>query len=204
MLVERINAAAEQAKDREVELEAARNEKADILESLQQQQGELQELLDQFEHDESSIEAQIRAAELAARGPVSPPIRFTGRLMRPVAGPITSGFGMRFHPILHRMRMHAGIDFGAPRGTPIHAAAAGVVINAQYMRGFGNVVIIDHGGGIATVYGHCMRLFVSAGQRVARGDHIADVGSTGLATGPHLHFEVHVHGKAVNPIGWVR
>jgi len=203
VLVERINAAAEQAKTHEVELEAARNEKADILENLQQQQGELQELLDQFEHDETSIEAQIRAAQRPITGRNRAPSRFTGRLMRPVNAPITSGFGMRFHPILHVMRIHAGIDFGAPRGTAIHAAAAGVVINAQYMRGFGNVVIIDHGGGIATVYGHCSRLLVSAGQKVAKGEHIADVGSTGLATGPHLHFEVHVHGKAVNPIGWL-
>ncbi|HLK13391.1 MAG TPA: peptidoglycan DD-metalloendopeptidase family protein, partial [Fimbriimonadaceae bacterium] len=203
LLVQRINATVERQKQDEVALEAARNEKADILENLQEQKGELQELLDQFERDESSIEAQIRAAQAASKGKGNLPIRFTGRLGRPVVAPITSGFGMRFHPILHKMRIHAGIDFGAPRGAAIHAAAAGVVINAQYMRGFGNVVIIDHGGGIATVYGHCSRLLVSAGQKVARGEHIADVGSTGLATGPHLHFEVHVHGKAVNPIGWL-
>lgn len=206
MLVARINATVEQQKQHEIDLEAARNEKADILDSLQQQQGELQELLGQFEHDESTIEAQIRAAELAAqsRGHVSLPTHFGGRLSRPVNAPITSGFGMRFHPILHKVRSHNGIDFGAPRGAAIHAAAAGVVINAQYMRGFGNVVIIDHGGGIATVYGHCSSIVVSAGQKVARGEHIANVGSTGLATGPHLHFEVHVHGRPVNPIGWIR
>ena len=203
VLVERINAAAERAKQHEIDLESARNEKADILDNLQQQQGELQELLDQFEHDENSIEAQIRAAQRPTNGYNKAPTRFSGRLSRPLNAPITSGFGMRFHPILHRMRIHAGIDFGAPRGTAIHAAAGGVVINAQYMRGFGNTVIIDHGGGIATVYGHCSRLLVSPGQKVAKGEHIADVGSTGLATGPHLHFEVHVHGHAVDPRRWL-
>ncbi|MHB8637799.1 MAG: murein hydrolase activator EnvC family protein [Fimbriimonadaceae bacterium] len=203
VLVARINAAAEQAKQHEVDLEAARNEKSDILDSLQRQQGALQNLLAQYAHDESSIEAQILAAQRPSPRGGKLPSRFRGRLGRPVNGPITSGFGMRYHPILHIMRIHAGIDFGAPRGTPIHAAAAGVVINAQYMRGFGNVVIIDHGGGIATVYAHCSRLLVSAGERVAKGEHIADVGSTGLATGPHLHFEVHVHGKAVDPRGWL-
>ena len=110
---------------------------------------------------------------------------------------------MRYHPILHITRLHAGCDFGAPIGATIRAVAPGEVIHASYMRGYGNVVIVDHGGGISTVYAHCSRISVSDGQRVTRGQHIANVGSTGLSTGPHLHFEVRVNGRAVNPRGYL-
>ena len=116
---------------------------------------------------------------------------------------MTSGFGMRYHPILHITRMHTGCDFGAPIGTTIHAAAAGIVIHSSYMNGYGNVVIIDHGGGISTVYAHCSRIVVSDGQSIKRGQYIANVGSTGLSTGPHLHFEVRVNGHPVNPLRYL-
>lgn len=202
-LVVRISNLASAQRSQESDLEDQRSEKTDILKDLQSRKRDLLEMLAQFESDERSIQAQILAAERSSSSHGGPPIKFTGRLMRPVSGPITSGFGMRYHPILHIRRIHAGIDFGAPRGTTIHAAGDGVVITAAYMRGFGNTVIIDHGGGIATVYGHCSRLMVTSGQHVHRGDAIAAVGSTGLATGPHLHFEVHVHGRAVNPLGWL-
>jgi murein DD-endopeptidase MepM/ murein hydrolase activator NlpD len=110
-----------------------------------------------------------------------------------------SGFGMRFHPILRIRRMHKGIDFPANSGTSIRAAADGEVIAAQYMSGYGNTVILDHGGGVSTVYAHCSRILVRAGQKVSRGQTIARVGQTGLATGPHLHWEVRVKGRAVDP-----
>ena len=126
---------------------------------------------------------------------------FTGSFLKPAAGEFTSGFGMRFHPILHRQRMHTGLDIGAQQGTPIHAAADGVVITATYSRGYGNMIILDHGGGVSTLYGHCSALFVNAGEKVARGQRIAAVGSTGLSTGPHLHWEVRIGGKPVNPMG---
>jgi murein DD-endopeptidase MepM/ murein hydrolase activator NlpD len=97
--------------------------------------------------------------------------------------------------------MHDGVDIAAPSGTPIHAAADGQVISTSYMRGYGNVVILDHGGGVSTVYAHASRIYCTAGQQVHRGDVIAAVGATGLATGPHCHFEVRIGGHAVNPMG---
>ncbi len=122
-----------------------------------------------------------------------------GKLIRPVHGPITSPFGMRYHPILHRWLMHTGVDFGVPEGTPIHAAGSGTVILSHYVSGYGYCVVIDHGGGISTLYGHCSRLLCHAGEVVKQGQVIALVGATGLATGPNLHFEVRVNGRPVKP-----
>lgn len=122
-----------------------------------------------------------------------------GGFIRPCEGPVTSGFGNRFHPILHRWKMHTGIDFGAPYGAPIRAAAGGTVLFAGYTRGYGNLVVLYHGNGVTTLYGHCSALLVSADQRVSQGQVIARVGATGLATGPHLHFELRHNGVAVHP-----
>lgn len=97
--------------------------------------------------------------------------------------------------------MHTGQDIAAPSGTAIKAAGSGKVITAAYLNGYGNTVVIDHGGGVSTLYGHCSRLFVSVGQTVSQGQKIAAVGSTGYSTGPHLHFEVRINGKPVNPLG---
>ena len=99
--------------------------------------------------------------------------------------------------------MHEGIDLGAAYGTPIAAAAAGTVIYAGWMEGYGNLTVIDHGGGLATAYGHQSRIAVGIGQTVAQGDIIGYVGSTGHSTGPHLHFEVRVNGRAVDPLGYL-
>jgi murein DD-endopeptidase MepM/ murein hydrolase activator NlpD len=110
---------------------------------------------------------------------------------------------MRFHPILRVNRLHTGVDFAAPHGTPIRAAADGIVISASYLRGYGNTVILQHGGNMQTVYAHCSGFSVGAGQTVKRGQVIASVGSTGYSTGPHLHFEVRLNGRPVNPRGWI-
>jgi murein DD-endopeptidase MepM/ murein hydrolase activator NlpD len=123
-----------------------------------------------------------------------------GGFMRPCDGPITSGFGIRYHPILHRRKMHTGVDFGAGYGAPIRAAAGGTVILAHYTSGYGNCVIIDHGNGVTTLYGHCSDILVSRDQVVSQGSVIAHVGATGMATGPHLHFEVRHNGTPVRPL----
>ena len=106
------------------------------------------------------------------------------------------------HPILHYRRMHTGVDIAAPRGTPIRAAAKGMVVYAGWRGGYGKCVIIDHGSGVATLYAHMSRISVSRGQIVNRGAVIGTVGSTGLATGPHLHFEVRKFGRPVNPLSF--
>lgn len=124
-------------------------------------------------------------------------------LRTPVAAAhITSGFGMRMHPILGYSKMHKGVDFGAPTGTPIFAAGAGIIEEIGFREGFGRYIKIRHGGNIETAYGHMSRFSsrLYRGARVKQGDVIAYVGMSGRSTGPHLHFEVHVNGRQVNPL----
>ena len=121
-------------------------------------------------------------------------------VVRPVPGEITSGFGERVHPILGTVRMHAGVDMHADYGAPIAAGAAGEVVWAGWRDGYGNTVIIDHGNQYATLYAHQSVVQVAVGQTVIAGQTVGEVGSTGLATGPHLHFEVRVLGVPVDPV----
>ena len=127
--------------------------------------------------------------------------RQVSAMVWPVAAPITSGFGIRFHPILHFARMHKGIDFGAHYGAPIVAASDGQVTGAGWAGGYGEQVRIAHAGGISTSYSHMSRMVVAPGSLVRQGQLIGYVGSSGLSTGPHLHYEVHRGGVAVNPLG---
>ena len=124
----------------------------------------------------------------------------TGGFMLPLVGRITSSFGLRFHPILGYTRLHAGVDFAAAYGTPIHAVSAGTVVYAGAHGGHGNYVRIDHGGALSTGYAHMSRIAVSPGERVGAGAVIGFVGATGLATGPHLHYEVYEGGRPVDPM----
>jgi len=110
---------------------------------------------------------------------------------------------MRMHPIFHYERMHTGIDIGAPKGANILAANSGTVIMSGWSTGYGNRVVIDHGGSIATLYAHCNKILVYVGQAVDKGQVIAYVGETGWATGPHLHFEVMKEGERFNPLEFV-
>ncbi len=123
-----------------------------------------------------------------------------GVLSAPVNGRISSGYGMRRHPILGYMRMHAGVDFAAPYGSPIYAASDGIISYAGRHGGHGNYVRIEHGGGIGTGYAHMSRIAASPGQHVRRGQVIGYVGSSGLSTGPHLHYELYRNGATVNPM----
>lgn len=127
----------------------------------------------------------------------------TGTMLWPAEGEITSPFGWRVHPIFGTQRLHTGIDIGADYGDTVRAADGGVIIHSDWMGGYGNAVIIDHGNGISTLYAHNSQLLVSEGQTVAKGQAISRVGSTGYSTGPHLHFEVRQNGTPVNPLNFL-
>ena len=126
-------------------------------------------------------------------------LHWAGRWVRPAEGRITSPFGYRYHPILHVYKLHTGVDIGAPYGASVRAAASGVVVHASWLGAYGNGIIIAHGDGLATLYGHLSHIGVSVGQEVHAGQVIGRVGATGLATGPHLHFEVRKYGTPVPP-----
>ncbi|MBV8257810.1 MAG: peptidoglycan DD-metalloendopeptidase family protein [Actinobacteria bacterium] len=166
---------------------------------IQQEVGESQAL----QSASDQIAAELRAAAQKDQGggtdTTAPPSSPSGapHFIWPVNGPITSPFGMRWGTL------HPGIDIGVPEGTPVHAAAAGKVIYCGWESGYGNLVVIDHGGGYATAYGHNTRVAVSCGQNVAQGDVIAYSGCTGFCTGPHVHFEVRVNGSPVDPLGYL-
>ncbi len=168
------------------------------------------EMEDLSSSEEAQLEALIiarqreiqaeRIAQMRAQGITGNPVAEGGRpLAWPVSGTITSPFGYRHNPFGGGMEFHQGLDIGAPSGTTISAAAGGTIISAGWYGGYGNYILIDHGGGISTGYGHCSQIFVAAGQTVQRGQAIGAVGSTGASTGPHLHFEVRVDGKPVDP-----
>jgi len=124
--------------------------------------------------------------------------------MVPVHGQVTYGFGYRIHPIYERRLFHEGVDIAAPEGTPIKAAASGRVERVGPLGTYGTIVEIDHGRGFTTLYAHCSRVMVRPGDRVRAGQKVAEVGSTGLSTGPHLHFEVAVDGRPRDPFAYLQ
>nr|WP_276736820.1 M23 family metallopeptidase [Veillonella seminalis] len=147
--------------------------------------------------------AAAQAAQSSGGGSDYTYVQGTGQLAWPVSGVITSGFGWREHPIFGRQIFHTGIDIGVDEGTPVHAADSGTVVYSGWMDGYGYAVVIDHGNGISTLCAHNSDLAVSEGQSVSKGTVIAYAGSTGNATGPHVHFEVRVNGDPVNPLGYL-
>ena len=172
-------------------LAAARSNQQSLLASVRSARHADEEDLAKMQAASAAIAAQIRAHSGSSGSGVS-----SSGLIWPVNGPITSGFGMRWGT------MHEGIDIGVPCGTPIHAAASGTVIYSGWADGYGNFVVIDHGNGLATAYGHQSAIYVSGGS-VSQGQTIGAVGSTGHSTGCHLHFEVRVNGSPVDPLGYL-
>lgn len=184
---------------------------------LQSQKTEVESLKASIVNDNEALQAQIDAMNADAEALTrmlqhsnsvsnSSTSTYSGGVMAwPVPGStrVTSPYGYRIHPILHTKKFHSGVDIAAPTGTPIVAANEGTVIFSGNRGGYGKCVIIDHGGGIITLYGHCNELSVSSGQSVSRGSTIATVGSTGRSTGPHCHFEVRINGSTTDPMAYL-
>ncbi|MBR3786537.1 MAG: peptidoglycan DD-metalloendopeptidase family protein [Firmicutes bacterium] len=177
---------------------------------LEESKGELQAQLDALNAEADRISAEIQArqealAQQQAQNGTSGGGNYSGGVMMwPCDSTyITSEFGYRIHPITGIWTGHTGIDIGCSMYAPIYAAESGTVILAEWYGGYGNAVVIDHGGGITTLYGHNEELYVSVGQKVSRGETIAGAGSTGWSTGPHLHFEVREGGNYVDPMGYL-
>ncbi|MEW5865620.1 MAG: peptidoglycan DD-metalloendopeptidase family protein [Bacillota bacterium] len=194
----------DQVKVQEASLAARVREREAILARIQRERAQYEQALDELEEMSRELEKAIRdlQAREARAGRAIP--RWTGKFIMPVKGRVSSDFGMRFHPILKRARFHSGIDISVPSGTAVLAAADGVVIYSGWISGYGYTVIIDHGGGLSTLYGHNSLLLVQSGQAVVQGDRIARSGSTGLSTGPHVHFEVRDQGAPVSPWLWLK
>jgi murein DD-endopeptidase MepM/ murein hydrolase activator NlpD len=192
-------ARTEQAAARaEVQAEAATEEA--LLASITARRGEYERRLRDLERQSADIAAELRRRQ-AGQG-ITPSGR--GVLRAPLASPsITSSYGWRVHPIYGDRRLHAGIDLRGATGTPILAAGDGVVAFAGWRGGYGNTVIVDHGGSLATLYAHQSAVSVGSGQAVSRGQVLGGVGSTGNSTGPHLHFEVRVSGTPVDPMNYL-
>lgn len=152
--------------------------------------------IDALQASSAALTAQIRAEQQSSSSDTTA-TRSSAGLIWPVNGPITSPFGWRWG------RLHQGIDIGVPTGTPIHAAAAGKVIYCGWEEGYGNLVVLDNGGNLATAYAHQSAIAVTCGEEVSQGETIGYVGCTGHCTGPHLHFEVRINGTPVDPLGYL-
>jgi len=197
--------------DLRAELVAAQEQERQRYLAFQQAQNQAYAVKAQVEQNNQALEAMLDAKNAAANELIREILARQGTgdfvggdFIRPMTGGrISSEFGYRVHPILNTRRLHTGIDIAAPTGTPIYAANAGVVIMSGWNNSYGNVIIIDHGGGIVTLYAHNSVNLVNEGDIVSRGQTIARVGSTGMSTGPHLHFEVRVNGQFRNPRDFV-
>ena len=182
------------------DLKSLLGEKKTLLADVDEKKSRWKRIQDQLDRESSNIQNL-----LAQRSSTSPaPSYGGGQFAWPAPGPVTSPFGYRTHPIFGGTRLHTGVDIGAPYGATVVAASAGVVAYVGAMSGYGNVVVVDHGGGIATTYNHLSGFSVGSGQSVSRGQPVASVGCTGYCTGPHLHFEVRVGGSPVDPMPYLR
>ena len=185
-----------------IAMQNAKSIKDNYMSRLTEEEKVIQEQIDTYEAQIKEIEAEIARI---TQGSINPD--YIGGVMAwPVPGytRITSTFGMRVHPITGVYKLHTGVDIGgAPIGTNFIAANDGVVVKAQYNAAYGNMVIIDHGGGISTLYAHGDEIVATLGQTVKKGDVILKVGSTGYSTGPHAHFEVRVNGTPVDPMPYI-
>jgi len=216
------------AESEKEQLQVSRGTQITLRREVQSTISEMETNLDQMEQESKSLEAEIQKLQEAERARIEAERKrkeaerkaeekakeqagqqeagATQSSSWPVPGNsrISSPYGNRTHPVLGGIRFHSGIDIPAPYGTPVVAVASGTVIMSQYSGSYGNVVIVDHGAGLSTLYAHNSKFQVSTGQQVQAGQTIALIGSTGRSTGPHLHFEVRQNGSTMNPLTWLR
>lgn len=190
--------------ERNVVLQKAQNDRAvamQAIEELNASSAQISAMLK--ERQAARAAATAAAAQSAGQGSSYTWVQGTGQLGWPVSGEITSPYGYRVHPIWGTTIYHSGIDIGVDEGTPVHAADSGVIVWSGWMGGYGYAVVIDHGNGLSTLYGHNSELAVDEGQSVSKGQVVAYAGSTGNSTGPHVHFEVRENGDPVDPMGYL-
>ncbi|EFL57416.1 peptidase, M23 family [Veillonella atypica ACS-134-V-Col7a] len=194
--------------ERNVVLQKAQNDRATAMQAIEELNASSAQVSAMLKERQAARAAAASAAAAAAQssggqGASDNWVQGTGQLGWPVSGEITSPYGYRVHPIWGTTIYHSGIDIGVDEGTPVHAADGGVVVWSGWMGGYGYAVVIDHGNGLSTLYGHNSELAVDEGQSVAKGQVISYAGSTGNSTGPHVHFEVRVNGDPVDPMGYL-
>jgi murein DD-endopeptidase MepM/ murein hydrolase activator NlpD len=175
------------------ELAAAQADRESLLATIVDERHVAEEDLAALEQAGQRLQAQLQSS--TPTGPPSAPS--AAGFIWPVDGPVVSGYGPRWG------RIHEGVDIAVGFGTPIRAAAGGTVSYAGWLGGYGNLVVVEHGGGLSTAYAHQQRIYVSVGQAVGQGETLGEVGSTGNSSGPHLHFEVRINGTAVDPLGYL-
>lgn len=193
--------------ERNVVLQKAQNDRATAMQAIEELNASSAQVSAMLKERQAARAAAAAAAAAAqssgGQGASDNWVQGTGQLGWPVSGEITSPYGYRVHPIWGTTIYHSGIDIGVDEGTPVHAADGGVVVWSGWMGGYGYAVVIDHGNGLSTLYGHNSELAVDEGQSVAKGQVISYAGSTGNSTGPHVHFEVRVNGDPVDPMGYL-
>ncbi len=180
--------------------ENMREQRAQLLYKAEEEKRKSDEEYDRMLAISDNIKSMLQGMETAS---VMPSGGGNGSFAWPCSGTITSYYGWRVHPIFGTRKYHSGMDIAVDYGTPIHAAANGVVVYSGWMGGYGYAIMLDHGGGLVTIYGHNSSLAVGEGQRVSKGQVVAYAGSTGYSTGPHCHFEVRLHGEVTEPLNYL-
>ncbi len=193
----RLQALLQETEERRLQLSGQATAKRSALQAVVRQRAAAERAIRDLEDDSRALATLIQSLQsgptLGARRPLS-------AFLMPLRGAITSRFGLRRHPIFRLRQFHQGVDIAAPRGSPVAAAFAGTVLFTGWYGGYGKLVVVDHGQGLSSLYGHLSAILVKPGQVVARSDVIGRVGSTGYSTGPHLHYEIRQNGRPVNPV----
>jgi murein DD-endopeptidase MepM/ murein hydrolase activator NlpD len=201
--VNEIRALEDDFREKVSDLGKIQDKQAELLARLQFHRKKLENYVSGLEHITQEMENKLQTIIRSRSTALGPIIPGTGRFIYPVSGPITSPFGYRVHPVMGTTRFHSGLDFGVDQGTPIRCADNGVVIHADWYGGYGNCVIVQHSNDLSTLYAHQSELLVKQGDTIMQGQPVGRVGSTGMSTGPHLHFEVRQSGTPVDPLGYL-